>query len=65
MMISPKQMAMNLLKSRCGNNPMLNNVMQMANSGNMQGVEQVARNLCKEKGINADQKFNEIRSRFK
>ena len=53
-MMNPKQMAMNLLKSRCGNNPMLNNVMQMANNGNMKGVEQVARNLCKEKGINAD-----------
>ena len=65
MMMNPKQMAMNLLKSRCGNNPMLNNVMQMANNGNIKGVEQVARNLCKVKGINTNQKFNEIRSRFK
>lgn len=28
--------------------------MQMAQQGNMQGIEQMARNLCKEKGLNAD-----------
>lgn len=30
-------------------NPMMKNTMQMAQQGNMQGIEQMARNLCKEK----------------
>lgn len=45
-------------------NPMMKNTMQMAQQGNMQGIEQMARNLCKEKGLNADDIFNRIKSRF-
>nr|DAK93091.1 MAG TPA: hypothetical protein [Caudoviricetes sp.] len=45
-------------------NPMVQNVMQMAQQGNMQGVEQMARNLCHEKGLNADEVFNQVKGRF-
>ena len=45
-------------------NPMARNAMEMAQQGNMQGIEQMARNLCKEKGLNADDVFNQIKSRF-
>lgn len=45
-------------------NPMIKNTIQMAQQGNMQGIEQMARNLCKEKGLNADDVFNQIKSRF-
>lgn len=45
-------------------NPMAKNAMKMAQNGNMQGIEQMARNLCKEKGLNADDIFNQIKSGF-
>lgn len=45
-------------------NPMMKNTIQMAQQGNMQGIEQMARNLCKEKGLNADDVFNQIKSKF-
>ena len=45
-------------------NPMVQNVMQMAQQGNMRGVEQMARNLCKEKGLNADEVFNQVKGKF-
>nr|DAG33520.1 MAG TPA: hypothetical protein [Caudoviricetes sp.] len=45
-------------------NPMMKNTMQMAQQGNMQCIEQMARNLCKEKGLNADDVFNQIKSRL-
>ena len=45
-------------------NPMAKNAIEMAQQGNMQGIEQMARNLCKEKGLNADDVFNQIKSRF-
>ena len=45
-------------------NPMAKNAMEMAQNGNTQGVEQMARNLCREKGLNADDVFNQIKSRF-
>lgn len=47
------------------NNPMIKNTIQMAQSGDMNGIEQIARNLCKEKGLNADDVFNQIKSQFK
>ena len=45
-------------------NPMAKNVIDMAQNGNMQGIEQMARNLCKEKGLDADQVLQQIKSRF-
>ena len=45
-------------------NPMARNAMQMAQKGDSKGIEQMARNLCKEKGLNADDVFNQIKSRF-
>ena len=45
-------------------NPMAKNAIEMAQQGNMQGIEQIARNLCKEKGLNADDVFNQIKSGF-
>ena len=45
-------------------NPIARNAMEMAQQGNMQGIEQMARNLCKEKGLNADDVFNQIKSGF-
>ena len=45
-------------------NPMMKNTINMAQQGNIQGIEQMARNLCKEKGLNADDVFNQIKSRL-
>ena len=46
------------------NNPLARNAMQMAQNGDSNGIEQMARNLCKEKGIDADDVFNQIKSIF-
>ena len=45
-------------------NPMIKNTVQMAQNGDTKGIEQLARNLCKEKGINADDMFNQIKDKF-
>ena len=36
------------------NNPMLNNAVQMYRANNTAGLEQMARNLAKEKGVDVD-----------
>ena len=43
---------------------MIKNTVQMAQNGDAKGIEQLARNLCKEKGINADDMFNQIKNKF-
>lgn len=45
-------------------NPIAKNALNMAQNGNMKGVEDMARNLCKEKGINADEFMEQIRKQF-
>lgn len=50
--------------NRVASNPMIKNAMSMAQSGNSKGIEQMARNLCKEKGINPDDVMKQIRGNF-
>lgn len=65
MKAGPKQFIQQMMgNNQIISNPMVQNVMQMAQQGNMRGVEQMARNLCKEKGLNADEVFNQVKGRF-
>ena len=48
-----------------GSNPMITNLIKMANAGDTSGVETFARNMFKEKGKDFDKEFSEFRSKFK
>ncbi len=45
-------------------NPILKNALEMAQKGDRQGVEELARNLCKEKGVNPEEAIGKIKSQF-
>ena len=45
-------------------NPIAKNAIGMAKSGDTKGIEQMARNLCREKGINPDEMIKQIKSRM-
>lgn len=60
---NPKAM-FNLLRQQTGNNPVLNNALNMAEKGDMKGVEQLARNLCKERNIDVDTALGQIKSQL-
>lgn len=45
-------------------NPMARNAIEMMQKGDMQGVEQMARNLCKENGVDADEIMKQMKSKF-
>ena len=61
--MNPKSIAMNMLKNNT--NPIFANLIEMANKGDTKGLEQFAKNVCKEKGIDFDKQFNEFMSNFK
>lgn len=61
---NPQQMLMGMLTQQSGNNPMMKNVLEMVQKNDAAGVEQLARNLAKEKGINADDAISQIRQQF-
>lgn len=62
---NPQQVAMNLIQQHMGNNPMAGNLMQMIQNNDAKGIETMARNLAKEKGIDVNQALSLIGGEFK
>nr|DAL12542.1 MAG TPA_asm: hypothetical protein [Bacteriophage sp.] len=62
---TPKQFMQQMMNNnKVMSNPMIKNAMSMVQSGDTQGIEQMARNLCKEKGLNPDDVMNQLKSNF-
>lgn len=53
-----------LLEQTVLKNPMMNNLIRMAKSGNIQDIEMFARNLLSEQGRDFDSEFAEFRRNF-
>ena len=47
------------------NNPILNNVINMAQNGDTKSVEAFARNICKQRGLDFDTEFNKFKNILK
>ena len=60
---SPKDAVSNMIKTN--NNPMVKNLVKMAEKGDSQGIENFARNLFKEQNRNFDEEFGEFMKNFK
>ena len=62
---NPQQFMQQIMgNSQIMSNPIMKNTMQMAQNGDIKGIEKMARNLCKEKGLDADEMFNNIKKQF-
>lgn len=60
---NPQQLMMQAMQSM-GNTPMGNNLLQMMQNGDTQGIEQIARNLLASKGLDYDKEFSAFRQKF-
>ena len=60
---NPKDIVMKLLSQN--NNPIFNNLIEMANKGDTKGVENFARNYMKSQGKDFDQEFSNFKDMFK
>ena len=59
---NPQQFLQQIMgNSQMMSNPIIKNALGMVQSGNAKGVEELARNLCKEKGIQADDFVSQIK----
>lgn len=59
---NPQQLIMSFLQQQ--NNPMANNLLQMAQNGNTSGIEQIARNICAQRGLDFDKEFNSFKQQL-
>lgn len=54
---NPQQMMMNMLQQQANGSPIGQNLLKMAQNNDGKGIEQVARNLCAQRGLDFDTEF--------
>lgn len=60
---NPEQIMLSLLENGVAqSNPIVANLVQLARNGRTQEIEQIARNLCQQQGIDFDKEFNNFKS---
>ena len=62
---NPQQFIQQIMgNSQIVSNPIAKNAVELMQKGDAHGIEQMARNLCKEKNLNADEVMQQINSKF-
>lgn len=61
---NPQQAIINMMKQQSGNNPVIDNAINMMEKGDNAGIEKLARNLCKERNINPDDILSQVKDQF-
>lgn len=57
---NPQQLMLSILQGQA-NTPMGANLLKLAQNGQTAEIEKIARNVCKERGVDFDQEFNTFR----
>ena len=58
---NPQQLLMSILEGQMAGTPMGQNLLQLVKNNQPQGIEQIARNICQERGIDFDKEFSAFR----
>ena len=59
---NPQQLLMGILQQRAKGNPLYENLFNLSQQGKGVEIETIARNICKEKGIDFDKEFNSFKN---
>ena len=63
---NPQEIVMNMLRQNATDgNPMAQNLLQMVNNRDIQGIENMARNVARERGVDYDKEFNNFKQMFR
>ena len=54
---NPETMIINMLQQQASNSPLGQNLLKLAQNNDGQGIEQIARNLCQQRGLDFDKEF--------
>lgn len=58
---NPQQMVMSMLEQSTQSNPIAKNIYSLARQGNYTEIEQIARNMTRERGLDFDKEFNSFK----
>lgn len=63
---NPQEIVANMVKETASQgNPIMQNLSTLIENGNTQEIENVVRNIAKERGIDFDKEFNSFKQMFK
>lgn len=61
---NPQQLMMNILETQMQDTPLGANLLNLARNNNTAGIEQIARNLAAQKGIDFDKEFSAFKQKY-
>lgn len=61
---NPQQLMLSILEGQMSNTPMGANLLNLAKNGNSREIEQIARNISKQRGIDFDKEFAAFRQQL-
>ena len=61
---SPQNMILNAMRQQAGNNPVLNNAINLAQKGDVNALKNLAYNIGRENGIDVDQQLEQLKGQF-
>ena len=59
---NPQQLMLNVLEGQISNTPMGQNLLTLAKGNQTQDIEQIARNICQQRGMDYDKEFNAFKN---
>ena len=59
---NPQQLMLSVLEGQISNTPMGQNLLTLAKGNQTQDIEQIARNICQQRGMDYDKEFNAFKN---
>lgn len=59
---NPQQLMLSVLEGQMSNTPMGQNLLTLAKGNQTQSIEQIARNICQQRGMDYDKEFNAFKN---
>ena len=61
---NPQEMIVQMLQQQMGSSPVGQNLLTMAQNNDGKGIENFARNLCSQRGLNFDEEFAKFKKQL-
>lgn len=61
---NPQELMIGVLEDQVGSTPLGENLIYLAKNNRTKDIEQIARNIAKQKGLDFDAEFNAFKQRF-
>lgn len=61
---NPEQLMLNFLATQASGNPMMENLLALAKNHDVKGIEEIARNICENNGVDFYKEFNAFKQQL-